>query len=81
MQHTGSIVAAQDLGSVVVVHGLSCSVECGILLDQGLILCSLHWQADSYPLYHQGIPSRMQILRRHSSARNATEDEMVGWYH
>ena len=80
MQHTGSIVTTQDSGSVVVAHGLSCSAECGILLDQGLILCPLHWQADSYPLYHQGIPSRMQILRRHSSAHNATLfPQIVDW--
>ena len=34
-------------GSVVVVHGLSCSVACGIFLDQGSNLCPLHWQEDS----------------------------------
>ena len=34
-------------GSVVVVHGLSCSAACGIFLDQGLNLCLLHWQAVS----------------------------------
>ena len=28
--------------------GLSCSVACGIFLDQGLNPCPLHWQADSY---------------------------------
>ena len=33
--------------SVVVAHGLSCSVACGILPDQGSNLCPLHWQADS----------------------------------
>ena len=32
--------------SVVVEHGLSCSVACGIFLDQGLNQCPLHWQAD-----------------------------------
>ena len=37
-------------GSVVVAHMLSCSMACGI------IPCSLHWQALSYPLYHQGSP-------------------------
>ena len=40
--------------SVVVVHGPSCSVAYRILLDQGLNLCPLHWQGDSYPLHHQG---------------------------
>ena len=34
-------------GSVVVVHGFSCSVACGIFPDQGSNLCPLHWQADS----------------------------------
>ena len=40
-------------------HGLSCSVACGIVPDQGLSSCSLHWQADSYPLRHchQGSPT------------------------
>ena len=44
------------MGSIVVAHRLSCCVACGIFLDQGLNLCPLHWQADSYPLRHQGIP-------------------------
>ena len=34
-------------GSEVVVHGLSCSVACGIFPDKGSHLCPLHWQADS----------------------------------
>ena len=38
------------------VHGLSCSRTRGIFLDQGLKLCPLHWQADSYPLYHKERP-------------------------
>ena len=52
------LVAASGLwsrGSVVVVHGLSCSVAWGIL-DQGLNLCLLHWQVGSLPLSHQGSP-------------------------
>ena len=43
-------------GSVVVGHGLSCCVACGILLNQESNLCPLHWQADSYLPYHQGGP-------------------------
>ena len=39
--------------SVIVVHGLSSSVACGIFQDQGSNPCPLHWQANSYPLYHQ----------------------------
>ena len=42
--------------SVVVAHGLSCSMVCGIFPDQGLNLCPLHWQADSQPLDHQRSP-------------------------
>ena len=34
-------------GSVVVAHGLSCSVSCGIFPDQGSNLHPLLWQADS----------------------------------
>ena len=41
-------------GSVIVAHGPSCSVACGILPDQGSNPCPLHWQADSQPLRHQG---------------------------
>ena len=46
--------AAGARASVVVALGLSCSVACGILPDQGLNLCPLHWQADSSPLSYQG---------------------------
>ena len=52
LQGTGS----RRAGSVVVVHGLSCSAACGIFPDQGSNLCALHWQADSQPLCHQGSP-------------------------
>ena len=53
---TGSRIRA----SVVVAHGLSCLVTCGIFLDQGSNLCPLHWQAsaaNSQPLDHEGSPS------------------------
>ena len=43
-------------GSVIVAHGPSCSAACGILPEQGLNPCPLHWQADSQPLRHQGSP-------------------------
>ena len=49
-------------GSVVVVHGLSCSAACGIFLDQGSNPCPLHWQADSQPLHHQGSPRSVSLL-------------------
>ena len=44
-------------GSVIVAHGPSCSVACGIFPDQGSNPCPLQWQADSQPLRHQGSPS------------------------
>ena len=50
LQHMGSVVVAcrlWSMGSVVVVHGLSCLEACGIFLDQESNLCPLHWQADS----------------------------------
>ena len=50
---TGSRRAA----SVIVAHGPSCSMACGIFPDQGSNPCPLHWQADSQPLRHQGSPS------------------------
>ena len=41
---------------VIVAHGPSCPMACGIFPDQGSNLCPLHWQADSHPLCHQGSP-------------------------
>ena len=52
LRSTGS----RRAGSVIVAHGPSCSVACGIFPDQGSNLCPLHWQADSHPLRHQGSP-------------------------
>ena len=52
LRSTGS----RRAGSVVVAHGPSCSAVCGIFPDQGSNPCSLHWQADSQPLRHQGSP-------------------------
>ena len=62
-------LGTQHMGSVVVEHGLSCFVACGIFPDQGLNLCPLHWQADSYPLYHQGSPMLLLLLSRFSRVR------------
>ena len=51
LQSTGSRVCRlqylQHMGSVVVVHGVSCLEACGIFLDQESNLGPLHWQADS----------------------------------
>ena len=52
LRSTGS----RHTGSVVVAHGPSRSAACGIFPDQGSNPCSLHWQADSQPLRHQGSP-------------------------
>ena len=56
----GTVVAILRLlstSSVVVAHGLSCSMACGIFPDQGLNPCLLHWQGNSLPLSPQGSPS------------------------
>ena len=45
-----------ETGSAVVTQGLSCLSACGIFLDQGLNPCPLHWQVDSQPLDHKGLP-------------------------
>ena len=52
LRSTGS----RRAGSVIVAHGPSCSMACGIFPDQGSNPCSLHWQAVSQPLRHQGNP-------------------------
>ena len=57
LRSTGS----RRAGSVVVVHGPSCSAACGIFPDQGSNPCPLHRQADSQPLRHQGSP-RFQLF-------------------
>ena len=49
-----AVPGLQNTVSIVVVNGLSCSIECGVFLDQGLNPCPLHWQVGSLPLYHQG---------------------------
>ena len=63
-------------GSVVVAHGPSCSVACGIFPDQGMNLCPLHWQVDSQPLSHQGSPRSWVLMgsggSREGSARTWT---------
>ena len=52
LRSTGS----RRAGSVTVAHRPSRSAARGILPDQGLNPCPLHWQADSQPLRHQGSP-------------------------
>ena len=48
---------ALEQGSVIVVHGLSCPVACGIFPDQGSNPCPLCWQADSQLLDHLASPA------------------------
>ena len=54
--------SSRRAGSVVVAHGPSCSMACGIFPDQGSNPCPLHWQADSQPLCHQGSPTVMYFI-------------------
>ena len=46
------------------MHGLGCSVACGIFLDQGSNPCLLHWQVDSLPLSHQESPKLSHSYRK-----------------
>ena len=50
------VLGLSSTGLIVEVHGLSCSIACGIFPDQGSNSCLLHWQADSLPLSHQEGP-------------------------
>ena len=52
-------------GSIVVTHGLSCSVAREIFPDEGSGLCPLHWQLSSYALCHQGRAKDHWTLRGH----------------
>ena len=67
LQSTGS----RRAGSVVVAHGPSCSVACGIFPDQGLNPCPLHWQADSQPLRHQGSPPQLLSAINRGEGKNS----------
>ena len=51
-----AICGLESTGSITVGHWLSCSAACGILPEQGLDPCLLHWQADSSPLSRQRNP-------------------------
>ena len=55
---------APELGLGTQGARLSCSVECAIFSDQESNPCLLHWQADSYPLYHQG-SSRTSVFNKY----------------
>ena len=75
MRHAESLVARHRFSylwcpsSIAVMHGLSCSVACGLFLDRGSNPCLLHWQADSLPLSHQGSPEIHCLLNYFSFQR------------
>ena len=48
-------------------------MACGIFPDQGSNLCPLYWQADSYPLYHQGSPSQYFLLAKLKTLESLTQ--------
>ena len=58
------LLSSQSADSVVVGHGPSCPVACGIFPDQGWKPSPLLWQADSYPLHHRGSPNSMGFDNR-----------------
>ena len=69
-----SVVVASGLAhisSVVVMHGLSCSMACGIFPHQGSNPWLLHWQADSLPLSHQGSPVMSFLWERPNTNQKA----------
>lgn len=49
------------MGSVLVMHGLSCLTACGIFTSQQSNLCVLPWQVDSWPLAEP--PEKLHLNR------------------
>ena len=45
--------------SIVVTHGVSYAIACGIFPDQGSNPCPLHWRIDPLPLSYQGNPANL----------------------
>ena len=66
------------VGSPVVAHGLHCSEVRGIFPDQTLSPCSLRWQPDSYPLYHQGSLRRPNFKLKPSSISEVDHCYLLG---
>ena len=52
------------VASLVVAHGLGCSMACGIFPDQGSNPCTPYWQADSLSLSHQGSPTALLSVQK-----------------
>ena len=79
--------SSRRASSVVVAHGLSCSMACGIFPDQGSNPCPLHRQADSQPLHHQGSPlssvltndNWMKVLYAWKAREQIIWDNAVTW--
>ncbi|XP_073644453.1 ubiquitin-conjugating enzyme E2 N isoform X1 [Tursiops truncatus] len=67
-------------GSTAVAHGPSRSAVCGIFLDRGTNPCTLHWQADSQPLSHQGSPETQRLLAEPVPGIKAEPDESNARY-
>ena len=82
--HVGSVLAVPGFwrlwASGFVIHGLNCSVACGILPDQGLILCLPSSQADSQPVDHQG--SLCLLFKNYLQPKIILMEELcvLGWY-
>ena len=57
VEHELSISGLWSTGSTIAARRLSCIVACRIFPDQESNPCLLHWQVDSSPLCHQGIPT------------------------
>ena len=45
------------------MHRIGCSAACGILQNQGLNSCLLHWQEDYLPVSFQGIREAFFLLK------------------
>ena len=58
LQLVGSVVGAHGLWNTdsALVHGVSCSVACGIFPGQRSNPCLLHWEVHSLPLSHRESP-------------------------
>ena len=77
----GSRAQAQllwGIGSVIVVHGLSCSMARGIFLDQGSNPYLLQWQVDALLLSHQRIERCKVMLQSTLYAMGGGWDCFIG---
>ena len=63
--------------SVVMAHGLGCSVARGIFPDQGSNLCPLHQQADSLPLSFREAPNILLFALGSSEVAVGTSRDLL----